>query len=232
MPNGNIGRPRRAFVYLEESGRVDGPVLDVGCGTGELASFLATRGHDVLGIDLSPRAVDQAKAKARWRRISGAHFLVWDALDLPELTRHGFRFRTVTDSARFHVLPARDRDGFVDALETVLAPAATTSCWVTSASTSPRPTASAPGTRDAVRRVGRLVYRVRLRDRVRAPPREHTGLHRGNPPRAVVAGRGWWVGSQPGRFSPVGEALRLVRPENAPWEPSRSWRPSFSPGPW
>lgn len=122
VPNWDIGRPQRAFVHLAESGRVRGPVLDVGCGTGELALFLARLGHDVLGIDLSPRAVDQAKAKAEWRRIDHAHFLVWDALDLPDLARHGFRFRTVTDSAMFHVLTPWDRGAFVDGLETVLAP--------------------------------------------------------------------------------------------------------------
>lgn len=97
-------------------------VLDVGCGTGELALYLARMGHDVLGIDIAPRAIDQAKAKARWRRIQGAHFLVWDALDIPRLAERGFRFRTVTDSAMFHVLAERDRDGFIDGLETVLGP--------------------------------------------------------------------------------------------------------------
>lgn len=122
VPNWDIGRPQRSFVHLTEAGLVEGPVLDVGCGTGELALFLARMGNDVLGIDISPRAIDQAKAKARWRRIPRAHFLVWDALDLPRLAERGFRFRTVTDSAMFHVLAERDRDGFVDGLETVLAP--------------------------------------------------------------------------------------------------------------
>lgn len=122
VPNWDIGRPQRAFVHLADTGRIRGPVLDVGCGTGELALFLARQGHNVLGIDLSPRAVDQAKAKAVWRRVDGAHFLIWDALDLPDLARAGFRFHTVTDSAMFHVLAASDRDGFVDGLETILAP--------------------------------------------------------------------------------------------------------------
>ena len=119
VPNWDIGRPQRPFVRLAESGLVRGPVLDVGCGTGELSLFLARQGHDVLGIDLSPLAVRQAREKARWRRID-AHFLVWDALDLPRLGAAGFAFRTVVDSAMFHVLGDRERDRFVEGLAEVV----------------------------------------------------------------------------------------------------------------
>ena len=119
VPNWDIGRPQRAFVAAAEAGLVGGRVLDVGCGTGELSLFLARRGHDVLGIDLSPRAVEWAREKARWRRVRAA-FVVWDALDLPGLAARGFRFDTVVDSAMFHVLGDRERDRFADGLSTVL----------------------------------------------------------------------------------------------------------------
>ena len=121
VPNWDIGRPQRAFVRLAEAGLVRGPVLDVGCGTGELSLFLARRGHDVLGIDLSPLAIRQAREKARWRRIE-ARFLVWDALDLPRLGAAGLAFRTVVDSAMFHVLGDRERDRFVAGLGEVVRP--------------------------------------------------------------------------------------------------------------
>jgi SAM-dependent methyltransferase len=121
VPNWDIGRPQRAFVRLAEAGLVRGPVLDVGCGTGELSLFLARRDHDVLGIDISPLAVRQAREKARWRRID-ARFLVWDALDLPRLAAAGFSFGTVVDSAMLHVLGDRERDRFVDGLDAVVRP--------------------------------------------------------------------------------------------------------------
>ncbi|MFB6096755.1 MAG: class I SAM-dependent methyltransferase [Haloferacaceae archaeon] len=121
VPNWDIGRPQRAFVRLEEAGLVESPVLDVGCGTGELSLYLARNGHDVLGIDLSPLAVRQATEKARWRRVD-AHFLVWDALALSALAEAGFGFRTVVDSAMFHVLGDRERDRFVDGLGAVVRP--------------------------------------------------------------------------------------------------------------
>lgn len=119
VPNWDIGRPQRPFVYLAEAGLIRGPVLDLGCGTGELSMFLARRGHDVLGIDISEAAVRQAREKARWRRID-AEFLVWDALYLDRLAEAGFAFRTVLDSAMFHVLPDDERDRLVAGLGTVV----------------------------------------------------------------------------------------------------------------
>lgn len=38
-----------------------GPVLDAGCGTGRVAAHLASRGLDVVGVDASPRMVDNAR---------------------------------------------------------------------------------------------------------------------------------------------------------------------------
>lgn len=119
VPNWDIGRPQEAFVSLTESGRVFGPVLEVGCGTGELTLFLARQGYDVLGIDLSPLAVEQARAKARGRRID-AEFAVWDAVDLEGLARAGFSFPTVVDSAMFHVLGDAQRDRFIDGLAEIV----------------------------------------------------------------------------------------------------------------
>lgn len=121
IPNWDIGRPQRAFLELLDAGLVRSRVLDVGCGTGELALFLARQGYDVLGIDLSQLAIQQAKEKARWRRIP-AVFLVWDALYLSRLADENLSFRTVLDSAMFHILGSNERDRFVDELGSVVQP--------------------------------------------------------------------------------------------------------------
>lgn len=51
-------------------------VLDLGCGTGTLSVLLARQGHRVTGVDLSPRMVELARAKAAGL---AAEFTVGDA---------------------------------------------------------------------------------------------------------------------------------------------------------
>lgn len=41
-----------------------GPVADVGCGPGHIAAYLAERGLDMTGLDLSPGMIEQARALA------------------------------------------------------------------------------------------------------------------------------------------------------------------------
>lgn len=57
-------------------------VADLGCGTGSLACLLAEAGHAVRGIDLAPRMVDAARAKAATLGVR-ATFEVGDAADPP-----------------------------------------------------------------------------------------------------------------------------------------------------
>jgi SAM-dependent methyltransferase len=50
---------------------VDGPILEVGCGTGRLLLPLAEMGHTLTGIDLSDVALSAAQAKLEAARLSG-----------------------------------------------------------------------------------------------------------------------------------------------------------------
>jgi SAM-dependent methyltransferase len=49
---------------------VDGPILEVGCGTGRLLVPLAQAHHRLTGLDLSPLALEAAQAKIRAARLS------------------------------------------------------------------------------------------------------------------------------------------------------------------
>jgi SAM-dependent methyltransferase len=115
-PPWDIGRPQPAFERLAQAGELVGQVLDVGCGTGEHALLAASLGHEAVGVDISPRAIELAKAKAAERGLE-ARFLVLDALRLVEL---GERFDTVLDCGLFHFLDDEDRERYVRSLTEVV----------------------------------------------------------------------------------------------------------------
>jgi SAM-dependent methyltransferase len=117
-PAWDIGRPQRAFDHLAKAGDLVGDVLDPGCGTGEHALLAASLGHQVLGIDLSAKAIDLAITKATERGVE-ARFLVADALRLGDLDE---QFDTVLECGLFHVLDDGDRKHYVESLAAVVRP--------------------------------------------------------------------------------------------------------------
>jgi SAM-dependent methyltransferase len=109
----DIGRPQPAVTRLAFAG----PVLDVGCGTGENTLHIAALGIPVLGVDVAETAVGMARAKAVDRGLD-AEFAVADALQLERLGR---RFETVLDCGLFHTFDADERPPYVASLAAVTA---------------------------------------------------------------------------------------------------------------
>lgn len=79
-----IDAPSREFYEGFLAERANGrQVLEYGCGPGSLAFFLAHRGAQVTGIDISSVAIDQSRARAEEEGVSDrARFEVMDAEDL------------------------------------------------------------------------------------------------------------------------------------------------------
>lgn len=48
---------------VELCARINGPIADVGCGPGHLTAYLAGRGADVLGVDLSEKMIEVASRR-------------------------------------------------------------------------------------------------------------------------------------------------------------------------
>jgi SAM-dependent methyltransferase len=71
-----------AFAAIEGFFPVEGTALEIACGRGELAVWLAMRGMHVFGVDVSPVAVDLAADLAVRNEVSDrCRFEVWDLDD-------------------------------------------------------------------------------------------------------------------------------------------------------
>jgi len=77
----NIEEPPNALVELVESKNIKPcKTIDLGCGTGNYAIYLASKGFDVTGVDISPTAIKIAKENAKKKGVK-CNFLVADLLD-------------------------------------------------------------------------------------------------------------------------------------------------------
>ncbi|MER6450553.1 SAM-dependent methyltransferase [Streptomyces venezuelae] len=96
-----------------------GRALDLGCGAGRNALFLASRGFEVDAVDLSPVAVAWGEERAREAGVD-VRFLCGDAFALPATELRG-PYDVVVDSGCFHHLPPHRRVGYLGLLDRVLA---------------------------------------------------------------------------------------------------------------
>lgn len=114
-PPWDIGYPQPAFVRLAAATRFVGPILDVGCGTGENTLHVATLGFAIAGVDVAVSAVELARRKAAERGLA-VDFAVADALHLEQT---GGRFRTILDGGLFHTFDAEERERYASSLAAV-----------------------------------------------------------------------------------------------------------------
>jgi len=115
----DTGTPDPMLIEAIESGAIPvGRALDVGCGTGTNAIWLAQRGYHVVGVDIAPLAIEQANRKLPAGlscRFATNDFLA----ELPQ----GGPFQVVFDRGCFHVFDEKsERAKFAAQVASVLAP--------------------------------------------------------------------------------------------------------------
>lgn len=116
----DTGQPEPLLVEFVTSGVVTpSPTLEIGAGTGTNAIWMAERGFDVLGVDVSPLAVERAHAKIEGRALR-CRFAAWDFLAAPPPDGP---FQFVFDRGCFHVFDEPDeRQRFAAQVAAALAP--------------------------------------------------------------------------------------------------------------
>jgi ubiquinone/menaquinone biosynthesis methyltransferase len=105
----SYGRDRawKAYLAAMSGAGATTKALDLACGTGDIAFALADRGATVIGLDVTIRMVELARAKARERATAAGKttFLVADMMALPfpdrsfDLITTGYGIRNVPEIA-------------------------------------------------------------------------------------------------------------------------------------
>jgi len=116
----NIETPPDALVKSVESGKVKPcKAIDLGCGAGNYAAYLANIGFDVIGVDISPSAIKAAKENAKKKGVK-CNFLVADVLgDLDEVKE---TFDFAYDWQLLHHIFPEKRKKYVESVHRILNP--------------------------------------------------------------------------------------------------------------
>jgi SAM-dependent methyltransferase len=119
-PPWDTKEPKESVLAWQADGLIRGEVLDIGCGLGDNAVFLAANGHRVTALDISPTALITARQRAHDAGVV-ITFAVGDATELAGYT--GI-FDTILDSGMYHCLDADERARYATAAHRAARPGA------------------------------------------------------------------------------------------------------------
>jgi SAM-dependent methyltransferase len=116
----NIAAPPATLVELVKSGKVQPcKAIDLGCGAGNYAIYLASLGFDVTGIDISRAAITIARKQAEKKGVK-CNFLVGDVLsefqEIPQTFDFAYDWELL-----HHIFPER-RKKYVENVRRLLRP--------------------------------------------------------------------------------------------------------------
>jgi SAM-dependent methyltransferase len=117
----NMETPPKLLVELVDSGKVQPcRAIDLGCGTGNYALYLAGRGFEVTGVDFSPTAIKIAGENADKKGLK-CNFIVADVVRLPDKVNQTWDF--AYDWGLLHHIFPEQRQKYAENVHRILSPA-------------------------------------------------------------------------------------------------------------
>jgi SAM-dependent methyltransferase len=114
----NVETPPELLVELIESGKIHPcKVVDLGCGAGNYVIYLAGRGYDATGIDISEAAIEIARKNAERKNVK-CKFLVKNIVKELGIINQTWDF-AYDWGVLHHILP-KDRPGYVKNVHKIL----------------------------------------------------------------------------------------------------------------
>jgi SAM-dependent methyltransferase len=121
-PPWEIGAPQPAMAALLEKYPPTGPVLDLGCGSGDLAVYLAKLRYPVTGIDFVESAITKAQGKLGSLPSETRQLLNFQVADALQPTSLQETFGAVVDSGFYHLFNPEHCDPLIDEVAAILQP--------------------------------------------------------------------------------------------------------------
>jgi SAM-dependent methyltransferase len=118
----DVGGPQPDMARMLDEHPPADPILDLGSATGDLAIFLAGRGHEVVGLEFVKSAAEEARAKAAALPAEVSARLRFEVGDATRPSALGVKFGAILDSGFIHLLDEQETDAFVADLREALAP--------------------------------------------------------------------------------------------------------------
>jgi len=114
-----LGKPRPVLVQVFEEGLVKpGKALDICCGAGTNTVYMAQKGFQATGLDISHKAIEYGREKAREAGVK-VRWIIGNAL---EFHFEDDEFDFVFDMGCFHHIRPEDRERFISGLCRVTKP--------------------------------------------------------------------------------------------------------------
>jgi ubiquinone/menaquinone biosynthesis C-methylase UbiE len=122
VPPWDIGAPQPAMAAILEKFPPLNPILDIGCGSGDLAIYLAKIGHQAVGIDFVESAITNAQNKIGSLPPETEQLLNFQVADALKLSLLQKKFGAIVDSGFYHLFNSDQCDQLIDEIASTLLP--------------------------------------------------------------------------------------------------------------